>query len=52
MLKRIIGETHEFPIAVPAVPLILSHERKIKMSEADIDSIIGYLEEKPAEQTV
>lgn len=52
MLKRIIGETHEFPITVPSVPLILSHERKIKMSEADIDSIIGYLEEKPAEQTV
>lgn len=45
MLKKIIEEYGSYPIIVPKIPLLLPHERVIRINSSDIDKIFGYLRE-------
>ena len=43
MLKKVLDEYSSYPISVPKVPLLLSHEKIIRINSADIDKIVSYL---------
>lgn len=54
MLKKILNEYESYPIAIPKVPLLLPHEKVIRITAEDIDKILNYLyeEEVVSEKTV
>lgn len=46
MIKKVLDEYSSYPISVPKVPLLLSHEKNIRINSADIDKIVSYLHEE------
>lgn len=43
MLKKVLDSCGSYPIAIPKVPILLSHEKIIRINSTDIDKIVSYL---------
>lgn len=46
MVKKVLDEYNSYPISVPKVPLLLSHDKYIRINSSDIDKIVSYLHEE------
>lgn len=52
MLKKVLDDYGSYPVAVPKVPLLLSHEKTIRINSSDIEKIVGYMHDEEEEIVV
>lgn len=49
MLKKVLEEYGSYPISIPKVPLLLPHEKLMRINLSDIEKITDYLADSGAE---